>query len=328
MSGGYPEIRLRRLRQSASIRRMIVPAPPALGKMIWPVFVVAGEGRCEPIQSLPEQSRLSPDRLIEAVEPLVKAGLGGVMVFGVIPDDQKDADGRIAADSDGPVVKAITQLKQQYASLTVFSDVCLCGYSQSGHCGPLRNGRIDNDAALPLLADMACVHAAAGSDGVAPSAMMDGQVKAIRGALDSQGNSDTLIMSYSTKFASACYGPFRDAAASSPALGDRRGYQLDPADARGALRESLLDEAEGADILMVKPAMYYLDILARIRQATELPLAAYQVSGSYSMMHALANQGGGDRYALARESLTAMNRAGADILITYWANQYERIYGG
>jgi porphobilinogen synthase len=217
-------------------------------------------------------------------------------------------------------------LKAEFPQLPVFTDVCLCGATSHGHCGPLKNGTVDNDAALPLLAKAALAHAAAGADGVAPSAMMDGQVAAIRRALEQAGFSETVLMSYSTKFASALYGPFREAADSSPQSGDRRAYQLPANDLRAALREAQLDEAEGADILMVKPATFYLDVISEVRKQSQLPLAAYNVSGEYAMLHALAQSGGGDLYALVRENLLAIRRAGADLLITYWADQYNRIF--
>jgi porphobilinogen synthase len=294
--------------------------------MVWPVFVVAGQNRRAEIASMPGQYRQSADELCRAVAPLVRQGLGGLMLFGVVDEARKDPQGSAAWEDAGVVQQAVARLKGEFPDLTLFTDVCLCAYTAHGHCGPLRDGTVDNDATLPLLAKIALSHAAAGADGVAPSAMMDGQVAAIRQALETAGFHDTILMSYSTKFASALYGPFRDAAASSPQTGDRRAYQGSAADPRSALRESALDEQEGADILMVKPATFYLDVLARLRERTDLPLAAYNVSGEYAMLHALAAAGGGDLAALVRENLLAIQRAGADILITYWANQYERFF--
>jgi len=322
----FPETRLRRLRRTESLRRLTGQPVPSIGKMIWPVFVVDGEQQKAEISSMPGQFRMSADELCRAVEPLVKQGLGGLMLFGVLDDALKTADGAAVFAEDGLVQRAVKTLKAEFPELTIFTDVCLCGYTDHGHCGPIKNGTVDNDAALPILGKIALSHAAAGADGVAPSAMMDGQVAAIRRALEENHFADTILMSYSTKFASALYGPFRDAAESSPQCGDRKAYQLDPSDLRQALRESQIDEEEGADILMVKPATFYLDVISKVRKNTELPLAAYNVSGEYAMIHALANSGGGDLYALARENLTAIQRAGADILITYWADQYDRIF--
>lgn len=322
----FPETRLRRLRRTESLRRLIGQPAPTLEKMIWPVFVVEGEKWKIEITSMPGQFRMSADELCRAVAPLAKKGLGGLMLFGVVDEALKDAEGSAAFTKKGLVQRAVQKLKTEFPELPVFTDVCLCGYTDHGHCGPLKNGTVDNDAALPLLAKIAVSHAAAGADGVAPSAMMDGQVAAIRRALEVNGFPDTILMSYSTKFASALYGPFREAAESSPQCGDRKAYQLDPSNLQQSLRESQLDEQEGADILMVKPATFYLDVISKIREQTNLPLAAYNVSGEYAMLHALAKSGGGDLMALARENLTAIQRAGADLLITYWANQYDQIF--
>ena len=316
----FPETRLRRLRRTEALRRLTGQPVPTLGKMIWPVFVVEGEKQKIEISSMPGQFRMSADELCRAVAPLAEKGLGGLMLFGVIDDALKTTDGSAAFAEDGLVQHAVKTLKTEFPDLTIFTDVCLCGYTDHGHCGPLNDGAVDNDAALPILGKIALSHAAAGADGVAPSAMMDGQVAAIRRALETNGFVDTILMSYSTKFASALYGPFRDAAESSPQFGDRKAYQLDPSDLQQALRESKMDEEEGADILMVKPATFYLDVISKVRKNTDLPLAAYNVSGEYAMLHALAKSGGGDLYALARENLIAIQRAGADIILTYWAN--------
>ncbi|HKL22512.1 MAG TPA: porphobilinogen synthase [Tichowtungia sp.] len=321
MMSQFPETRLRRLRRTESLRRLTGQPLPSPGKMIWPVFVVEGENRVEEISSMPGQFRMSADELCRAVEPLAEKGLGGLMLFGVIDDELKDAAGSAAFADNGLVQCAVERLKVEFPDLTLFTDVCLCGYTDHGHCGALHAGtEVDNDETLKLLQKIALSHAAAGADGVAPSAMMDGQVAAIRKALEANDYSDTILMSYSTKFASALYGPFRDAADSSPQSGDRKAYQLDPLDRRQALRESKMDEEEGADILMVKPATFYLDVISEIRKNSDLPLAAYNVSGEYAMIHALANSGGGDLNTLAMENLAAIQRAGADILITYWAN--------
>jgi porphobilinogen synthase len=322
----FPETRLRRLRRTEALRRLTGQPVPTLGKMIWPVFVVEGEKRKTEITSMPGQFRMSADELCRAVAPLAKKGFGGLMLFGVVDEALKDAGGTAAFAESGLVQRVVKKLKSEFPELPVFTDVCLCGYTDHGHCGPLKDGTVDNDVALPLLAKIAVSHAAAGADGVAPSAMMDGQVAAIRRELETNGFTDTVLMSYSTKFASALYGPFREAAESSPQCGDRKAYQLDLSNLQQALRESQLDEQEGADILMVKPATFYLDVISKVRKRSNLPLAAYNVSGEYAMLHALVKSGGGDLYALARENLTAIQRAGADILITYWANQYDRIF--
>jgi len=331
MFAPFPISRPRRLRRTAALRRLTAASGPGLPDMLWPVFVVAGENQRQPIDSMPGQERMSADELCRSLEPLVARGLGGLMLFGVEAECAKTPDGARAWDENGIVPLALRRLKQAYPELPLFTDVCLCGYTDHGHCGLWHcpdsatspaGGCIDNDATLPLLARMALTHAAAGADGVAPSAMMDGQVAAIRQALEAAGHHDTVLLSYSTKFASALYGPFRDAAESAPRHGDRRSYQADPANLAAALRESVLDEAEGADILMVKPATFYLDVIQRVRQQTSLPLAAYNVSGEYAMLHSLAAAGGGDLPALVRENLLAIRRAGADIILTYWAKYH------
>lgn len=323
----YPEVRLRRLRQTAALRRLFEAPAPGPEKFLWPVFIIEGENRAEPITALPGQQRLSPDRLLRELEPLARLGLGGVLIFGVVDAAGKDASGSAAYAERGVVQRAVAAVRREFPELPVFTDVCLCAYTSHGHCGPLAtDGRVDNDAANALLARVAVSHAAAGAHAVSPSAMMDGQVAAIRGALDEGGFLDTIIMSYSTKFASAMYGPFREAERSAPQHGDRRGYQASYADLRSALRESALDEAEGADILMVKPALFYLDVLARLRDRTDLPIAAYNVSGEYAMLIAAAERGWGDLNAMVRESTCAMARAGADIIISYWAGRYAEIF--
>jgi porphobilinogen synthase len=322
----YPDIRLRRLRRTAELRRMFDIAPPSPSKFVWPVFVVEGSERCEAIDAMPGQFRYSIDTLLKAVEKVAEQGIGGILIFGQ-SEGQKDAGGSGAWDDAGVVQRAIAALKREFPGLVVMSDVCLCAYTDHGHCGPLSpDGVVDNDAAIELLARVAVSHAGAGADVVAPSAMMDGQVLAIRDALAENDLKNTLLMSYSTKFASSMYGPFRDAENSSPSVGDRRGYQASYANLRVALRESALDEEEGADILMVKPALFYLDVLARLRESTDLPLAAYNVSGEYSMLHAVADRGWGDLFDMAHESLMAMKRAGTDIFLSYWAPFYQEIF--
>ncbi len=323
----FPEVRLRRLRQSAGIRRMLDAPLPGPEKFMWPTFVIDGENRREEIESMPGQYRLSIDRLLKELEPLVETGIGSVLLFGLAEDAQKDGRGSEAWNENGTVQRAISAVKKTYPDLVVAADACVCAYTDHGHCGPLsKSGGVDNDAAIENLGKICVSHAAAGADMVAPSAMMDGQILAIREALDEQGLIDTVLMSYSTKFASSMYGPFRDAEKSKPGKGDRKGYQASFGDLRTALRESEFDEMEGADMLMIKPSIFYLDILAKIREATDLPIAAYNVSGEYSMLHATAQRGWGDLKAMVQESTFALTRAGADILISYWTNQYNQIF--
>ena len=324
----FPEIRLRRLRRTSSLRRMFDMPMPGPEKFIWPVFVVEGQGQRQTIESMPNQYRLSVDTLLAELKPVVESGVGGVLIFGLVDDSGKDASGTGAYAEDGAAQQAVRAVRREYPDLVVFTDVCLCAYTTHGHCGPLADGDVDNDAANELLARVALSHAEAGADCVAPSAMMDGQVRAIRSALDDNGFNKTLLMSYSSKFASAMYGPFRDAEKSAPQQGDRRGYQASYGDLRQALRESVLDEEEGADILMVKPSLFYLDIIARIREQSDLPLAAYNVSGEYAMLIASAERGWGDLGGMVRESMTALARSGTDLVISYWANRYGELLGG
>ncbi len=323
----FPEVRLRRLRSSAGIRKMLNAPLPGPEKFMWPTFVVDGEGRREAIDSMPRQHRLSIDQLLKELEPMVETGIGSVMLFGLAEDSEKDSEGTEAYNPNGTVQRAIAAVKKEFPSLVVAADACVCAYTEHGHCGPLTEaGEVDNDTAIDNLAKICVSQAAAGADIVAPSAMMDGQVLAIREGLDDAGLTDTILMSYSTKFASAMYGPFRDAEKSQPGKGDRKGYQASYGDLRTALRESELDELEGADMLMIKPSLFYLDILAKMREATDLPIAAYNVSGEYSMLHATAQRGWGDLKAMVQESTLAVSRAGADILISYWANQYNELF--
>ncbi|OVE73418.1 hypothetical protein BVX94_03895 [bacterium B17] len=324
----FPQARLRRLRLNEPLRRMLDTPVPGPEKFIWPVFVTDGEGKREPIEAMPKQNRLSVDCLIEDLKPVVESGIGGVLIFGVVNENEKEDRGGAAWDSEGVVQKAVMAVRKNYPDLLVFTDVCLCAYTEHGHCGILNmHGHVDNDQTNEALARIAISHANAGAHAVAPSAMMDGQVSSIRFSLDSAGFQDTIIMSYSTKFSSSLYDPFRDAEQSAPQFGDRKSYQGSYGDMRQALRESLMDEQEGADILMVKPAMFYLDVLNRIRDKTELPIAAYNVSGEYSMLIAQADKGWGDLKKMVIESTTAISRAGADIIISYWANQYNEMFG-
>lgn len=329
MNSKFPDIRLRRLRKTASLRKMFGAPLPGPEKFIWPLFIVEGQRKKIPIEAMPGQFRFSLDMLEEALEPLAAAGIGGIMLFGVVDDSRKSPDGTYASKPDGLVQKAIAEIRRKFPELLIFTDVCLCAYTDHGHCGiPDPDGNITNDPSLEYLAAMAVSHAAAGAHAVAPSAMMDGQVMAIRKALEENNFKDTILMSYSSKFASAMYGPFREAAGSSPHSGDRQSYQAPSGNPRAAMLESLLDEAEGADILMVKPALFYLDIINRLRERTDLPLAAYNVSGEYSMLIASSGRGWGELDAMVRESTMALSRAGTDIIISYWANQYDRIFKG
>ena len=290
--------------------------------LILPLFVTDGIDTEEPIAALPGVSRWSVDRLPSVVAPLT---IPAVLLFGVPDPSQRDATGSLALHSDGLVPQAIRAIKQARPDLAVLTDVCLCGYTDHGHCGLLNDDQeVDNDATLGELAAMAVAHSQAGADMVAPSAMMDGQVGAIRAALDAAGLEQTGILAYAAKFASCFYGPFRDAAKSAPGFGDRKSYQGPPANRREAIRDALADEQEGADWLMVKPAMPYLDVLSELRRETRLPLAAYQVSGEAAMLHHAAQAGALDRRAAIRESLLCIKRSGADAIITYFAHEVSQ----
>ncbi|MGB1582334.1 MAG: porphobilinogen synthase [Solirubrobacterales bacterium] len=325
---GFPATRLRRLRATQGIRSLVRETDVTPAHLIAPIFVVGGEGRREPVEVMPGVERFSPDlAAIEAAE-LEALGVAGVLLFGV-PDD-KDEIGSSAWDPDGPVQRATELIKNLTSELTVVTDVCLCAYTTHGHCGVIgSDGRIDNDETLELLARTAISHAAAGADAVAPSDMMDGRVGVLRSALDADDFEATAIIAYSAKYASAFYGPFRDAAGSAPATGpdlpdDRRGYQMDPANAREAVREALLDVEEGADIVMVKPGLPYLDVVKRVRDAVPTPVAAYNVSGEYVMIKAAAAGGQLDERAAVSEALIALRRAGADVIVTYHAKEFAR----
>ena len=315
--------RLARLRGNAAARRMLAETTLEVEHLILPLFVRDGRDVVRPIASLPGHAQWTVDRLAAEVDEVARLGIPAVLLFGV--PDAKDACGTGAHDPGGPVPRAIRMIRERAPGLLVVADVCLCEYTSHGHCGALRaDGRVDLDATLPRLAAAAVAYADAGVDVVAPSAMMDGQVAVIRRALDAAGHHDVAILSYSTKFASAFYGPFRDAVGSAPAFGDRAGHQLPPGNAREAVRESVRDAAEGADLLMVKPAGAYLDVIHRVRRRTGLPLAAYQVSGEYAMLEAAAERGWLDRRRAALESLVAIRRAGADLVITYFAKDAAR----
>ena len=318
-----PRARPRRLRRTAALRDALGETTLRAAQLVHPLFVRDGFAAERPIASMPGHAQRTVDRLDSEVAGLAELGVRSVLLFGI--PDEKDEHGSGAWDSAGPVPRAITEIKRRDSTVTVIADVCLCEYTSHGHCGVLdERHAVVNDATLALLARAAVTYADAGADIVAPSAMMDGQVAAIRSALDDAGHTDVAILAYAVKYASAFYGPFRDAAQSTPAFGDRRAYQMAPPNAREALREAKLDEDEGADMLMVKPAGPYLDIIHRVRETTDLPLAAYQVSGEYAMLKAAAERGWIDEPRAAMESLLGIRRAGADLVITYYAKAAAR----
>ena len=336
----FPATRLRRLRRTSPLRDLVRETTLSPEHLVQPLFVTAGEGVREPVEAMPGVERLSISEAVAEVTELAAAGVRAVMLFGI--PSSKDEYGTGAYDDEGVVQMAVRALKEAHPDVVVMTDVCLCEYTSHGHCGVFREGgapdpgtlasgggaaasggdpvmEVDNDLTIELLAKTAISHAQAGADAVAPSDMMDGRIGAIRHQLDEEGHADVPIVAYSAKYASAFYGPFREAAGSTPAFGDRRGYQMDPANADEAVREARLDLEEGADVVMVKPALPYLDVIRRVKDATGAPLAAYHVSGEYSMLKAAGANGWLDERAAAMESLLAIRRAGADILITYFA---------
>ena len=317
----FPVTRMRRLRRTSGVRDLVRETRVAPADLIQPYFVRHGSGQ-EEIPSMPGQYHLSVDALVERAAEAHAAGIPAVIVFGL--PARKDEAASEAFDDEGIVQMAVRALRAHVPELVVMTDVCLCQYTSHGHCGIIQDGDVANDVTLEVLADTALSHARAGADMVAPSDMMDGRVAAIRAALDGEGYEHTSILAYSAKFASAFYGPFRDAAHSTPSMGDRRGYQMDPANGREAVRKALLDIEEGADMVMVKPALPYLDVLRSLRDETRVPLAAYQVSGEYAMISAAAAQGLMDERAAVLEALTAIRRAGADMVITYHAARAAR----
>ena len=310
--------RPRRLRTTPTIRNLVAETRLDRDFFVQPHFVVPGRGVCQPIDAMPGIDHQSVDRLLETVAADLDLGIRAVLLFGIPEESVKAPDGRAAYSPDGEVPLAVAAIKERFGeNVAVITDVCLCAYTDHGHCGLIREGRIDNDASLPHLAQMALAHARAGADIVAPSDMMDGRVAAIRDVLDDEGLVETAIMSYSVKYASAYYGPFREAAHSAPSQGDRRSYQMDSRNCREAVLEAGLDVDEGADILMVKPALAYLDIITRVREQALCPVVCYNVSGEYSLVKNAAAAGLVNEEAIVRENLLAMRRAGSDLIITY-----------
>jgi porphobilinogen synthase len=316
----FPSTRMRRMRRTDTLRGLVRETELSPAHLIQPIFVVAGEGIREEVQSMPGIERFSISNLVEEAGEIATAGVGTVLLFGV--PAAKDEVGSGAYDDEGIVQMAVRALKEAHPRLTVVTDVCLCEYTSHGHCGIVGpDGEVQNDLSVELLAKTAISHAEAGADAVAPSDMMDGRIGSIRYQMDEEGHPGVPIIAYSAKYASAFYGPFRDAAGSTPEFGDRRGYQMDPANAGEAVREAELDLDEGADMLMVKPAVPYLDVVRRVKDATGAPLAAYHVSGEYSTLKAAAANGWIDERAAVVETLTSIRRAGADAIVTYYAKE-------
>jgi porphobilinogen synthase len=318
----FPAYRARRLRRSEPMRALVRETEVRPQDLVLPLFVVEGEGIRRPVASMTGVDQTSVDELLRDAEEALRLGIPAVLLFGI--PDEKDEAGTQGYAENGIIQRAVRRLKAELPELLVITDVCLCEYTSHGHCGLIHGGDVDNDATVELLARMAVTHAAAGADVVAPSDMMDGRVGAIRAALDEAGFAQTAILSYAVKYASAFYGPFRDAAASTPQFGDRRTAQMDPANVREALREARLDVEEGADMVMVKPALAYLDVIHRVKEATGYPVCAYHVSGEYAMIEAAAANGWIDGPRAHREALTSIRRAGADMIISYWARQFAR----
>jgi porphobilinogen synthase len=326
----FPQHRPRRLRRTETMRRMVRETRLSPDAFVAPLFVCQGEGVRREIGAMPGCFNMSVDVLVEECRGLWSLGVPAAILFGV--PDGKDPEGACAADPEGPVARALRAVRAAVPEMSLWADVCLCEYTDHGHCGPLATAPtgetvVDNDAALPRLSDAALCYARAGADVVAPSDMMDGRVAAIRAALDGAGRHDVVLVSYAAKYASAFYGPFREAAGSTPSFGDRRSYQMDPANVREALREVETDVAEGADAVMVKPALAYLDVIRRVRERVDVPVAAYNVSGEYAMIKAAAARGWVDETRAMVESLTAIRRAGADIILTYFAKEAARLLG-
>ena len=322
----FPDYRPRRVRQNENFRRMVRETCVGVDDLVLPLFVVEGKGIERPIDSMPGQSQLSRDNIVKEAKKVQDLGIPAVILFGI--PDKKDALGTGAYAKDGIVQKAVRDIKSQVPDLMVITDVCLCEYTDHGHCGIVEGDSVANDATLDLLARTALSHAQAGADMVAPSDMMDGRVAEIRSALDDNNLENVPIMSYAAKYCSAFYGPFRDAAESAPRFGDRRTYQMDPANSQEAIREVNMDVEEGADIIMVKPALAYLDVIFRVKEEVDLPVAAYQVSGEFAMIKAAQKLGWLDEERVMMETLTAIKRAGADIILTYFAKAAAEVIRG
>jgi porphobilinogen synthase len=321
----FPTQRPRRLRKNENWRRLVRETHLSVDDLIMPLFVVPGEGVRNPISSMPGVSQLSVDEVVKEAAEIRDLGIPAVILFGVPDDEDKDPEGSEAYNPEGLVPKSIRAIKSEVPDLLLWADVCMCEYTSHGHCGVLtEGGEVENDPSLDLLAQAALAYAVAGADAVAPSDMMDGRVWAIRETLDQGGYLDTPIVSYAAKYASAFYGPFRDAANSAPAFGDRKGYQMDPPNVEEALREVELDIEEGADIVMVKPAMAYLDVIRRVKDTFGMPTAAYQVSGEFALIKAAGEKGWVDERRVALESLLGIKRAGADMILTYFAKDVSR----
>lgn len=320
---GFPVTRLRRLRRNSALREMFRETHLHKSDFIYPLFVVEGDGVKNEISSMPGQFQMSVDNVVRECEELQRLGLNSILLFGI--PAEKDEVGSGAYDENGIIQKALRAVKKEFPEMVAITDVCLCEYTSHGHCGVIENGDVQNDATLDLLVKEALSHARAGADIIAPSDMMDGRVGAIRNALDENGFADTPVMAYSAKYSSAFYGPFREAAESAPQFGDRKSYQMDPPNSDEAMREIALDIQEGADIVMVKPALSYLDIIRRAKNEFNLPTAAYNVSGEYSMIKAAATNGWLDGERVMLEVLTSIKRAGADVIITYFAKEAARI---
>ena len=325
----FPVHRPRRLRRTESIRRLVRETRLSPESLIAPLFVCPGSGVRRDIAAMPGCQQLSVDAVVEECRELAALGVGGVILFGL--PAEKDPSGLAAADPEGPVPMALRALRSEGTTLSLWADVCLCEYTDHGHCGPLVEQRgavdVDNDSALPLLASAALAYAAAGADIVAPSDMMDGRIGVVRKALDQAGRTDVIIVSYAAKYASGFYGPFREAADSAPAFGDRRGYQMDPANGAEALREVAADLEEGADVVMVKPALAYLDVIWRVKQRFGVPVAAYNVSGEYAMVRAAGRNAWIDEERVMMEVLLGIRRAGADLVLSYFAKEAARLLG-
>ncbi len=322
----FPDYRPRRMRQSEALRKMIRETVLTVNDLILPLFAIDGKGVKDPIDAMPGQYHLSIDNLVKTARQAFDLGIPAIILFGIPP--KKDPLGTQAYAKDGIVQRAVRAVKEKLPDLAVITDVCLCQYTDHGHCGFVEGHRVDNDASLDLLARTALSHAKAGADMVAPSDMMDGRVAEIRNLLDENDYAQIPIMSYAAKYCSSYYGPFRQAAGSAPQFGDRRTYQMDPANAREAIREATMDVEEGADIIMVKPALAYLDIICRIRDEVDLPLAAYNVSGEYAMIKAADKMGWIDGRKVMMETLTAIKRAGADMILTYFAMEAAAVING